>query len=172
MLVPQLQAPQLTMWTSCDKSCESWTWIPLWVLHSGLKVLVLASIYKDTPGEDAFASKVYYSHPPQHPLFQIRRTSLEDLRWTTFTLFSFTQRTSTISSSCTKGSFGWRWNRENRKKIKIKKRREKWEENVFSGCLVGRRSKKNWRGPSVFFTSPPKCFLPKLGRKHVRKCLD
>ena len=64
MLVPQLQAPQLAMWASCDKSCGSWTWNPLWLLHSGLKVLVPAFIYKDTSSEDAFASKVYYSHPP------------------------------------------------------------------------------------------------------------
>ena len=50
-----------------------------------------------------------------------------------------------------------------------KLRGEKWEDNIFSSYLVGRGEgkKKNKKvvGSGVFSLNPPKCFLPKMGRK-------
>ena len=50
-----------------------------------------------------------------------------------------------------------------------KLRGEKWEDNIFSSCLVGRGEgkKKNKKvvGPGVFSLNPPKCFLSKMRKK-------
>ena len=59
------------------------------------------------------------------------------------------------------GMFGWVDFKEDGKKI-----RENGRENIFGGFLVGgRRGKKNLWGSGIFSPSPPKCFLPKMGRK-------
>ena len=58
--------------------------------------------------------------------------------------------------------FVWRDFREDGKL-----RRKKWRESIFSECLVGREEEKN--SSDVFFLSPSKCFLLKLGRKLERK---
>ena len=40
--------------------------------------------------------------------------------------------------------------------------RENEEGKLFEGCLVG---SERWKNNSVFFSSPPKSFLPKMERK-------
>ena len=44
--------------------------------------------------------------------------------------------------------------------------REKWVKNIFGRYLVGgRRGEKIDGGLGVLSLAPPKCFLPKMGRK-------
>ena len=52
------------------------------------------------------------------------------------------------------------------------KRREKWKDMFLVGVWLDGGEEKNLVGFGCFLLSPPKCFLPTLERKHVRKCLD
>ena len=50
--------------------------------------------------------------------------------------------------------------------IKKKKKKKKKRENIFSGCLVGRRrGKKKLMGFDIFFLGPLKCFFSKIKKK-------
>lgn len=64
--------------------------------------------------------------------------------------------------------FGWKWNREDRRK-----KGEKSGEKIFLVAIwLEEGEVKNLMGLGVFFLGPPKYFLPKMKKKKKKKTPD